>query len=70
MLPIACGICGDPTADTMLVQVALASGMSLPFVFRDRLTALVRRRLGGRSHEAESCSLLPGPDESARDQER
>jgi len=55
MLPIACGICGDPTADTMLVQAALAGGLSLPYVLRDRLGAFIGRCLG-RRHDAASRS--------------
>jgi hypothetical protein len=69
MFPIACGICGDPSADTMLVQAALAGGMSLPFIFRDNLTAFIRRRLG-RTQDADSCPLPPGPDAAPSDEDR
>jgi hypothetical protein len=69
MLPIACGICGDPTADTMLVQAALAGGLSLPYIFRDRLGAFIGRRLG-RGQDTESCPVAPEHDDAPSGEDR
>lgn len=59
---IACALCGgDPGTDAMLVQSALAAGISIPYFLRGHIVAAVRRvrhhgapvKLG---EEAAACS--------------
>ena len=61
---IACGICGgDPATDTMIVNAAVAGALSMPWLFRDKLAAVVRR-LRGKADDAEaSCALMPDEDD-------
>jgi hypothetical protein len=42
----SCGL--DPATETMALQVAIASGVSVPFWFRDRIAGAVRRLLRKR----------------------
>ena len=62
---VACAICGgDPATDTMLVNAAIAGVMSMPFIFRDRLSVTVRHILGRREEEpAASCQLSTDEDD-------
>ena len=63
---IACGICGgDPATDTMLVNAAVAGAVSMPWIFRDRITAVIRR-LRGKPDATESfCAIEPDEDDGA-----
>jgi hypothetical protein len=55
---IACAICGgDPATDTMLVNVALAGVIGLPWMFKDRIFRVARRLRGEQSTEPEACEL-------------
>jgi hypothetical protein len=62
----ACAICGgDPATDTMLVNAAIAGVMSVPWVYRDRIRAVARRRRGLSEDEpADACPL--SADEGAQ----
>ena len=64
-LVIACGMCGgDPATDSMLLQVALAGVLSVPWFFRDKLAILARRTRGIPDPSDESCPLPPAEDDS------
>ena len=57
---VACAICGgDPATDTMMINAAIAGGMSIPFFFRDRLAVTARRILGRREDEPTASCPLP-----------
>lgn len=45
---VACIICGgmDPNADSLLLQAAIAGGITAPWVLRSKLLALVSRLRG------------------------
>ena len=60
---IGCAICGgDPATDTMIVNAAVAGALSMPWLFRDRITA-VARRLRGKDHDVvPSCAIPPDED--------
>ena len=63
---IACGACGmDAATDTMLIQVAIAGGLSVPFFFREQAYKLMRRVRGKPEPTAESCPLTPDADDEA-----
>jgi hypothetical protein len=55
---VACAICGgDPATDTMLVNAAVAGVLSVPWIFRDRFAAIVRRIRGKPQADEEDCPL-------------
>ncbi len=63
---IACGICGgDPATDTMLVNAAVAGAVSMPWIFRDRITTAIRRLRGKPEATESSCAVEPDEDEGA-----
>ena len=47
----SCGL--DPGTETMALQVAIASGISAPFWFRDRIASALRRLRGKAMGAAE-----------------
>jgi hypothetical protein len=58
---VACILCGgmDPNADSLLLQAAIAGGITTPWILRSKLIALVAR-LRGRGvgePDAASCPL-------------
>jgi hypothetical protein len=66
---IACMFCGgmDPNADSLLLQAAIAGGITAPWVLRAKLLALIARVRGkARSSEADGdmCSL---PEEDSQE---
>jgi len=62
MFSIACAICGgDPVADTMLVNAAVAGVLSMPWIFRDRIAAMASRIRGKPQDDDEACRI--GTDE-------
>lgn len=68
---LACLFCGgiDPTHDQLLLQAAIAGGITTPWMLRAKLRAFVDR-LRGRDPAVESaastCALTEdGPDEVA-----
>jgi len=57
---IACMFCGgmDPNADSLLLQAAIAGGITAPWMLRTKLRAMVDRVRGIRRAEEElACSL-------------
>ncbi len=61
---IACAICGgDPATETMIVNAAVAGALSVPWLFRDRIVAVVRRRRGRPDRPAESCAVALDEDD-------
>lgn len=48
---IACIFCGsvDPNADSLLLQAAIAGGITTPWMLRNQLRALVKRLRGGQA---------------------
>ena len=64
-LILGCAICGgDGATDTMLVNVAIAGGLSVPFFFRDQVVVRVRRWRGLPPDEADSCPISPVDDDA------
>jgi hypothetical protein len=63
---IACVICGglDPNADSLLLQAAIAGGLTAPWMLRAKLLALVAR-VRGRAPDSgsEEACPLPHPDD-------
>ena len=66
---VACIFCGgmDPNADSLLLQAAIAGGITTPWILRTKLLALVSR-LRGRETEAvvggAACPVpYPGDEE-------
>lgn len=58
MLAVACAICGgDPATDAMLVNAAIAGVISAPWLFRDKLAAMVRRVRGKSQDGGASCAI-------------
>jgi hypothetical protein len=64
---IACIFCGgmDPNADSLLLQAAIAGGITTPWVLRNRLRMLVSRLRNGRSAPdlGDAACPLPYPDD-------
>lgn len=65
---IACVFCGgmDPNADSLLLQAAIAGGITAPWMLRSRLRAMVDRLRGSRrSGEAHDLACpLPEADDA------
>jgi len=63
----ACAICGgDAATDKMLVNVAIAGGLSVPFFLRDQITARVRRWRGQSGEELpDSCPISAQDEDGA-----
>lgn len=64
---VACMLCGgmDPNADSLLLQAAIAGGITAPWILRSKLQALVSR-LRGRGPAAgldDAACPLPYPDD-------
>ena len=61
---IACALCGgEPATETDDLNAAVAGALGTPWLFRDRIAAVVRR-LRGKSDDPEaSCSLMPDEDD-------
>lgn len=64
---VACVFCGgmDPNADSLLLQAAIAGGITAPWMLRSKLRAMVDRvRTTRRQAETRdpACSL-PDPDD-------
>ena len=73
---VACIVCGgmDPNADSLLLQAAIAGGISAPWMLRTKLLALVSR-LRGRPTAAtdpdDAACAVPYPgDEDPPSSER
>jgi hypothetical protein len=66
---VACIFCGgmDPNADSLLLQAAIAGGISAPWMLRSKLLALVSRLRGRRTAadlDDAACPLpYPGDEE-------
>jgi hypothetical protein len=63
---VACIFCGgmDPNADSLLLQAAIAGGITAPWMLRAKLLALyVRLRGRTRVAEPEDTCSLPHADE-------
>lgn len=65
---VACMLCGgmDPNADSLLLQAAIAGGITAPWILRSKLQALVSR-LRGRGAAADlddAACPLPYPDDA------
>lgn len=63
---VACVVCGgiDPNADSLLLQAAIAGGLTAPWMLRAKLQAFVAR-LHGRSSVAtpeDACSVPQADD--------
>ena len=55
---IACMFCGgmDPNADSLLLQAAIAGGITTPWMLRNQLRALIKRLRGDRAAD-DACPL-------------
>ena len=60
---VACLFCGgmDPNADSLLLQAAIAGGITAPWILRAKLLALVAR-VRGRTPTAPPEDTCPLPD--------
>ena len=58
---VACILCGgmDPNADSLLLQAAIAGGISAPWMLRSKLLGLVSRVRGRPAAEPEEECPLP-----------
>ena len=64
---VACMFCGgmDPNADSLLLQAAIAGGITTPWMLRNQLRALLKRLRGDRT-AADVDDACPIPyDEDA-----
>lgn len=59
----ACGM--DPATEGMIVQVAIAGVVSVPFFFRERAHRFVRRLRRMPDPSEEWCDLASGSEEEA-----
>jgi hypothetical protein len=61
----ACLFCGgDPATDNLLLQAAIAGGITTPWMLRSKLRAMIGRVRGGRrSDEAYEACPLPDPED-------
>lgn len=72
---VACIVCGgmDPNADSLLLQAAIAGGISAPWMLRTKLLALVSR-LRGRPTATDpddaACAVPYPGDEDPPSSER
>jgi hypothetical protein len=63
MLSVACAICGgDAATDSMIANAALAGALSMPWLLRDKLAAVVRR-LRGKSDDPDASCALPADED-------
>jgi hypothetical protein len=61
---VACAVCGgDPATDAMLVNAAVAGAISMPWMFRAKIAATLRRIRGGTQPHEESCPIEPSEDD-------
>ena len=60
---VACIFCGgiDPNADSLLLQAAIAGGITTPWMLRNQLRALIKRLRGGRTAADADASDCPLP---------
>ncbi|HEV8251888.1 MAG TPA: hypothetical protein VGQ66_00775 [Candidatus Limnocylindria bacterium] len=59
---IACMFCGgmDPNADSLLLQAAIAGGITTPWMLRNQLRALIKRLRGDRTaDDVDAACPLP-----------
>jgi hypothetical protein len=64
---VACIFCGgmDPNADSLLLQAAIAGGISAPWMLRSKLLALVSRVRARRTAALDDADCpLPYPDDA------
>ena len=65
---IACMFCGgmDPNADSLLLQAAIAGGITTPWMLRNQLRALIKRLRGDRTADdiADACPLPYDADDA------
>jgi hypothetical protein len=62
---VACAICGlDPASDTMLINLAVAGAISVPWIVRDRIAAVIRR-VNGKPGAAEGSCDPPTDEDDA-----
>jgi hypothetical protein len=64
---VACIFCGGmyPNADSLLLQAAIAGGISAPWMLRSKLLALVSRLRGRRAAaDPEDACPLPYPEDT------
>jgi hypothetical protein len=60
---IACVFCGgDPSTDSLLLQAAIAGGITTPWMLRSKLRAMIGRLRGGRT-SGETYDACPLPDD-------
>jgi hypothetical protein len=64
---IACVFCGgmDPNADSLLLQAAIAGGITMPWMLRAKLLALIARVRGKAPAIESEADACPRPDEDA-----
>jgi uncharacterized protein YgfB (UPF0149 family) len=60
---IACMFCGgmDPNADSLLLQAAIAGGITTPWMLRNQLRVLIKRRRGDRPGDDADAAACPIP---------
>ena len=60
---IACIFCGgaDPNADSLLLQAAIAGGITTPWMLRNQLRALIKRLRGGHTAADADDPACPLP---------
>jgi hypothetical protein len=55
---LGCAFCGgDAATEAMLVNMAVAGGVSVPYFLRDRIRAGLRRLRGLPSDDGDSCEI-------------
>ena len=66
-LVIACMFCGgmDPNADSLLLQAAIAGGITTPWILRAKLLALIARVRGKAPAIESEADACPMPAEDA-----
>jgi hypothetical protein len=72
---VACIFCGgmDPNADSLLLQAAIAGGITTPWILRAKLLALVSRLRGrgtAAGFDAAACPLPYAGDQEPPTSER
>ena len=62
---IACIFCGgvDPNSDGLLLQAAIAGGMTAPWILRDKLRTMIARLRGTDGATASNPAACPVPHE-------
>jgi hypothetical protein len=63
---IACIFCGgmDPNSDSLLLQAAIAGGITAPWILRDKLRAMIARARG-KAQPKSDADACPLPTEDA-----